>query len=582
MKAKKILIFGILALFLIFDLQTAEAATLFMLPKAAELQIGQTFDLEVRVNTENQGFNAAQAVIQFPKDILEVKSIDSSPGGTIFNFWLEEPQFSNADGKISFIGGVTNGVIGASIQILKIKFTVKGVGNDNIVISDAAITASDGSGTNILSTVEASQVLSKPASITLSVPVSTVQILPEPTQITKTPVVVQNLPAKPVISVPMYPEQSKWYNTITSFLAEWNLPNDISGISTFLNKESVYTPAAESEGLFTSKIFPMLSDGIWYLHIRFKNNVGWGQTVHYKISIDSFPPEPFSIEVLDGLVSDNPAPTLKFDTNDSFSGINNFSARIDDGAIIEAQSGKFVLPLQLPGKHNVLIMATDNADNIRESGVEIETLPIASPTITFINKNIFVNEGNLAVSGSSLPKIQILVTVKNKDGQTVSSTETSSDEKGSWEAIFRDQLKKDAYFVEITAKDERGALSLPVKSEVFKIREKPLLTIAGVEITQFWFLFGIIIIIAGSFVVAWLSYRAWRRQLERKVIIAQRDIVNAFTNAKNIVEKVLNDIDNGNISENKVSEIEFILKKALTDIEKTQKYITENIKEISE
>lgn len=140
----------------------AEAAKLFVSPAERELGVGQTFEATVRINTEGNSFNAAQAVVRFPKDLLEIVAIDYSPKATIFNFWLEEPKFSNSDGAVSFIGGTTNGVYGDSVPILTITFRSKGSGVGDIVAGDAAITAADGDGTNILSTIQIARVTVNP------------------------------------------------------------------------------------------------------------------------------------------------------------------------------------------------------------------------------------------------------------------------------------------------------------------------------------------------------------------------------------------------------------------------------------
>ena len=127
-----------------FSAVLVSAATLSILPKTGELKVNQNFILEIKVNAGDDSFNTAQATVDFPPDLLEVKSIDSSPSGSAFSFWLEEPSFSNSDGKINFIGGTTNGISGSAILILKINFFAKAPGEAFIRLSDAAVTAADG------------------------------------------------------------------------------------------------------------------------------------------------------------------------------------------------------------------------------------------------------------------------------------------------------------------------------------------------------------------------------------------------------------------------------------------------------
>lgn len=210
------------------------AATIFLAPASGQLSLGQTLDLELTVNSADQGFNAAQATVQFPAGVLQVKSIDSSPSASAFNFWLTGPIFSNTAGTVTLLGGTNTGIVGASIGILKITFVAKAVGTANITISDAAVTAADGSGTNILNTVAGAGLLVAPAIVTPNISTSTVGnplpnasavdtatssklITPKP--ILRPAVPATATPALPQISVPFYPDQTKWYNQISNFFS---------------------------------------------------------------------------------------------------------------------------------------------------------------------------------------------------------------------------------------------------------------------------------------------------------------------------------------------------------------------------
>lgn len=143
-----------------------QAATLsFSAPE--NISVGEVFSLSVRVNSGDRGFNAAEASILFPSDILEVVSIDTAPSSTIFNFWLNHPTFQNDKGTVLFSGGTTKGIVGADIQILTVHMRAKGSGEALITASDASINASDGSGTNILENISALRVRALDAVVTV-------------------------------------------------------------------------------------------------------------------------------------------------------------------------------------------------------------------------------------------------------------------------------------------------------------------------------------------------------------------------------------------------------------------------------
>jgi hypothetical protein len=594
---------GIFLAFIVL-IPKAQAATLFLSPGNGQVTIGQSFEVEVRINSSDQGFNAAQATIQFPSSILEVKAIDSSSAASVFNFWLTGPSFSNSNGQITFLGGTSNGVVGASLEVLKITFVAKTSGEAKIVASDAAITASDGSGTNILNTVANATFLVSPATIvpitsttsvakiekpvpTKTLPVST-PTNPVPTEIvtpvaiTRPAVVTSTAPSWPEITVPFYPDQTKWYNQISNFLVKWKLPNDILGISAVINKNSKFDPPSKSEGLYDAKAFEVLKDGLWYVHVKLKNNVDWGPTGHYKIAIDTMPPLAFSIEVADGLSTDNPKPTLNFKTNDGLSGIANYIVKVDNGEDLTTTTGTIVLPPQTPGKKKIVVRAVDNAGNIREANVDLEILPIASPTISTFNKNAFSNESDLAVSGTALSNSSVWLSLISANGSLVAKAKASVDNSGNWGTQFSGPFKKGVYFVEAITQDSRGALSLSVKTDLFNIKEKPLLTIGGVAITQFWFFMGLVTVLLLVFIAGWWAYHLWREQLGRKTMIAQRDIVNVFTGMENDLNKLIKVLASSENESARIMKIKFILKSMKNNLSKAQKYIGENIKEISE
>ena len=602
-KFKLVLIIGLFVLAFGLLAPKAQAATFFLSPGSGQVAIGQTFDVTVRINSVDQGFNAAQATIQFSPGVVQVKSIDSSPASSAFNFWLTGPTFSNTDGRISFVGGTTNGVVGASIEVLRITFVAKASGVALIIASDAAVTASDGSGTNILTTVSnanfsISQNVINPAASTSTIPSSTpapaATPTPSPAQpgtpppvvapqpIVRQPTMAAQAPVAPKLNIQLYPDPTKWYNQISDFLVQWPLPSDISGISAVVDKNAKTNPPSQSEGLYDAKAFKPLSDGIWYVHVKLQNNIGWGSVAHYKISVDTVPPLPFTVNVAEGLTTDSPRPTLQFATNDGLSGIDHYIIRVDNGDEIISANGTTTLPIQTPGKKTIVIKAFDKAGNDRESTLNLEILPIAAPTISAVGKDVFANETDLTLSGTALPNIEVWLSLKNANGSLVTKMKTAVDAQGNWGSQLKGPFKKGTYFVEVVAQDGRGATSWPVKSDTFKIKDRPILTIGGLGLSQSFFFFLLFIIMLGAFGAGWWTYSLWRKQLARKAVIAQRDVINVFTNIEkdlNILTKI--SAGQGAIGANS-AKIRFTLKSMKNNLAKAQRYIIENIKEIGE
>ncbi len=570
---------------LIFAPSTTWAATLNVALDKLQGAIGDTVTANIKINSEGTGINVAQATLQFSKDILEAKSVDKT--GSIFNFWLKDPAFSNDTGQIDFVGGSPSGFVGPSLQVLTITFKVKGNGQANLVFTDGSVNASDGSGTNVLNTMKGAQFVAGPKTDGGPLVTQGAAILPSvPLQISRQPVAAKSSPLKPQINVPLYPDSSKWYNLSSDFSVSWDLPLDVSDVSIAINKDPSWS-SQKSEGLFNNKNFGALSDGVWYVHVRFQNNIGWGPVAHYKISVDTQPPSSFTpklngVSATDKTVStDDPAPSVTYSIGDNLSGIDFYFLRVDDGDLIKTDKTSFTLPLQTPGNHSVLVGAQDKAGNITENFIKLETLPIESPAFNLAATNLFVGEGGLFASGTALPNVKIIFIIKQSKGEIVYTLSTTSQDDGKWEMKADQPLKKGSYVAEVTAQDKRGALSLPVKSD-FKVKERPLLTLGGIEITQFWFFVGLLIILLVGVFSGWILGIFTKEQRERKSIIAQRDVASVLGLVKKDISKALSKFADKKIDGAEATEIEFLLKHCDETINKMQKYILENIEEINQ
>src|SRR3989338_4398375 len=573
---------SVLFLFFAFGALDISAASLSLLPKGQTFNMGQEFTADLVVNTEDVKINAAQAVINFPPEVLQAVSVDR--GKSIFNFWVEDPVISN--GKISFIGGTSEEISGAPLLIFTAKFKAIGAGKADITLSEGVVTASDGKGTNVLSTVKGASV----AVSTAVVPPEPAPIVQEqPKRIIREPAPAAKLPSIPELTVSLYPDPSKWYGHIGDVIVLWNVPDDIIQLAAIVDQIPKSVPTKFEKELFNGRNFGPLKEGIWYVHIRFKNNIGAGPTAHYRLAVDVAPPLPFDIESFEGLKisgveeelrTDNPQPLLYFSTNDALSGMSHYLAQIDGAEAIKIDQGELKLPIQTPGKKKIVVSAVDNAGNVQARFLNLEIFPIPSPTITFVSPRIFAGEGDLLVRGTSQDEFIIKVSVRKKSEDIVVEGIATVDKSSNWEIVLDEPLKQGKYFIEVTAQDQRGALSLSVKSEIFQVRERPLFTVAGIGVTQFWFFTGLIIVLLGGFVLGWIFYRTWRVQLGRKAVVAQRDVVTAFDVIGKDIDTMLSSYADKRLNKREAAEVEFLLRKIKENSQKMQKYVVENIEEI--
>lgn len=556
---------------LLAAINVASAATLQLATEKDTFAIGDQFTVDVKVDSEGAGINAAQGTVQIAKDVLEIVSVDKA--GSVFNFWLTEPTFSNESGQINFIGGSTSGFSGKALQIVKVTFKVKGSGRTDIVFSDGAVTASDGSGTNVLSSMKGLAITSVPKT-------ELETITPRPTQITRPAVAAERLPARPEVQVAGYRDAAAWYNFSNRFSVAWQLPADITDIATAINTDPTFVPT-RSEGLFDNKLFSAPGEGVTYVHVRFKNNIGWGPTLHHRIAVDTTPPPAFQVKIQEGESTDVPTPTLEFSASDGLSGLKRYFLQQNGASQKNLEKSPYTMEPQRPGKYSIKIGAEDNAGNVVENILNLEIRPIEAPVITSIEHDVYVGEGNIDTMGTALPDAIVAVHLKAKEGQVEQSAEARADEHGSWSVRFDKPLKKGLYVIEVVARDARGAMSYPVVSETIDVRPRPALVLGALEVTQFWFFTAVILLLLGGVGAAWTVIRMREQQQGRKVIIAQRDIINAFANIQKDVDKILEKYADDKIDESEISEIQHLAKKVSANLEKARKYTVEGVGEIN-
>ena len=87
-----------------------KGAILYFEPSKGEYHLGDTFIVDLRIDTEGECINTVKAIVGFPKEILEAK--DFSTGNSILTLWLQTPKIDQKEGLISFAGGIPGGFCG--------------------------------------------------------------------------------------------------------------------------------------------------------------------------------------------------------------------------------------------------------------------------------------------------------------------------------------------------------------------------------------------------------------------------------------------------------------------------------------
>lgn len=149
----------------------SHAATLNISPSSGTYTLGQTFSVSFFLSSASQSTNAVSGSFNYSKESLEIVSVSKS--GSIFNLWVQEPNYSNISGTGSFEGIILNpGFIGNSGKLITYTFRVKATGTGTVRMSATSVLANDGNGTNIFTGAgSATYNLTVPAETPVSVPV---------------------------------------------------------------------------------------------------------------------------------------------------------------------------------------------------------------------------------------------------------------------------------------------------------------------------------------------------------------------------------------------------------------------------
>lgn len=547
------------------------AATLYFSPDAENLGIGADFKVDVKIDTQNISANAVQATIKFSPSVINLLDFDKS--NSVFNFWLQEPAISAQDGTIVFTAGTAKGISGSALQVINLHFKTVGAGTSQISATDAAVTASDGSGTNILSSIKNAAV---GVETRILAPATSVAEVPQ--KVVRPAVAATGLPAKPQLRVPLYPDQSRWYSQVGNAIALWDIPPDVTGVSARLTRNNqdakIGTPETD---LFNGKDFGILNEGIWYIRVQFKNSIGWGEPVYYKISLDTTAPIPFDVKI-DSVASDNPSPLVSYETNDSLSGISQYAVLIDNKEIAMTASTSLKLPPQTPGQHTIVVRAYDLAGNSIEGSLSFQILPLELPVITYFSNSVAAGEPILISGKASSPYVKIILAdSRNKESF---SAVADADALGNWSANIGAPLPQGIYNLTAIAKDDRGASSYSTKPDQIRIRPQAIFTIGVFDIGWFEiFLILLIIVMAVSGFGYWYYLKNSRKR-SAYCIIAGRDIQKIGA----LMEEQIGKIENWQKRQEDLGkdsvEIKNIVDRMKDIVDKMKKYLGEELEKI--
>lgn len=125
----------------------ASPVTVYFSPSQETIASGTIFAVEMRLSSV-KSINAVGVSVDYPSEMLEVLKVEKSE--SMLNLWIEEPEYTNQPGRLSFSGGVSgkNGFQGEG-ALVSVVFRAHQLGVAHVAVSSAEVLAHDGKGTSL-------------------------------------------------------------------------------------------------------------------------------------------------------------------------------------------------------------------------------------------------------------------------------------------------------------------------------------------------------------------------------------------------------------------------------------------------
>lgn len=526
-----VFVFG---LFLKTPVQAA-GASLFLTPSTGTHVINTKFSVSVKVNSGGVVINAAEGSISFDNKSLEITGI--SKGGSIFTLWTAEPTYSNSAGTISFGGGIPRpGYKGSSGHICTITFKAKKAGTAAVRFTSGAVLANDGMGTNILASMGSGSYTISPE---VTAPKPTKEENEQPKQTEEKPVEAEY--NKPVITSPTHPDQNLWYNKNTATFT-WTPPTGVTGVSFVLDQAPSTEPGDKSDGVISEKQFTDIADGKWYFHLKYKDSKRWGTTAHYRIMVDTKPPQVFEVTVKEAPLGD--WPELAFQTTDDGSGMDRYEILVGNleasPTILKPEEQSYKTSGLVVGDHTALVKAIDKAGNERVVTSVFKILPIEAPKIINYPTEIKSSD-QFFVNGTAVPSCKINIYIE-KDGVTFATGTVPSDAGGNWFYVHEKGLSNGRYTAWAEAINDKGIQSQPSAKVSFLVTPPIFTRIGSFVINYFTVMVSLLFMIILIIILTIFLIGLIRRKLKKETVEVEDVLRKNFSGLEKMVDEEFNNL----------------------------------------
>ncbi len=567
---KKILLVCISFILVFFSVlaAAAQAADLYLSPPTGIYTIGSNFSINVAIDSKGVSINAAEGSLSFNTDELQV--INISRDDSIFSLWTIEPNISNPAGGsavIDFAGGTPKSFSGQDGNIITVNFKALKNAESRVNFLSGAILAADGKGTNVIEKIQGGVYTLKLNSVILQAEY----------------VSLDGAPQEPNVYSSSHPDSLKWYaNNNAKF--SWVLSEDVAAVRSSLDKNPKSIPDETYSTKLSEKEFTHLEDGVWYFHIQFKNEAGWGKIGHFRFQIDKTKPEKFNIILRERTDPTEPTAKFVFEAFDAISGIDYYKIQIDGGEpFIWSDDGShlYVSPLLAPGKHVLIAEVYDKAQNYFINAVDFYIEPLGAPLITDCPKEL--ESGDiLAVRGRVAAGAKAVVFLE-KEREDARVQTVASDAEGNFIFVADEKLEEAVYKIWMETQDERGAKSNPTEKITIAVYKPKFVQIGSWVVNFLAVLIPLIALIVLLLLVVWYGWRKFsilRKKLKKEVGEAEKALQDAFDLLEKDARQQIKILEKASSGRELTKEENNIIEQLKKDLKETEKIVRKEIEDI--
>ncbi|NBD74323.1 hypothetical protein GVX82_04780 [Patescibacteria group bacterium] len=549
--------------------QVRADAALYLSPPSAVIPIGETFTLDVLIDTGGEVVNAIEGSLTFAQE--EVALVDIDTDDSVVASWVERPRFDSTTGRLTFSGATgAQGYAGTDGRVLSVSLEALRPSASQVWFSQgAAVFSANGQASNVLSGLRSGTYTLTEREITTEV----------------TSVATPARSSENVLRSSTHPDPEGWAATSTGYLF-WELPEGIGAVRFAVNADPEHVPQQVFEPAIDERIVRELPEGVTYAHLQLREAGTWGPVFRYPLRTDTTPPEELSIDEDEREDLTDPRVAFSFTGVDVGSGISYYEVAVNGGRAVRWEPGDEQAPFLPedigPGEHTLLVRAVDGAGNDieRETTFVIEALP--TPELAQMTD---VNVGEpLTVRGSTLPSSAVEVEYSVDDGAW-ETTVVRSDSTGEFAASITELARAGDYEIRVRVQDDDGAQSQFTDPMVVTVAQPTLLlfgTLGVSYLTVFLALVGAVSLLLFALWLLWYGLRRMRGLVAVETREAEELVHSSFREIQDLLTEHLERLQAARQARTLTPEEEKLMVDLSSRLQSSERHLIEEIEDIQE